>query len=213
MNPYEELGIGKNAPAAEVRRAYRGKARKAHPDQGGTREEFDRLTQAHLVLSDPVRRAKFDETGKIEDVSSDIGDQAAFQEISAILSHLLLQELEVPDLKGMLISLLRQKKDHIEGQANPLKRAAARAEKVKGRFKRRGDGENVIASMIEWQRRQWVETADKLNQQADILKRAIEVVREYDFEVRPAANPGEPARARSPAFFGYADFGVELSAR
>lgn len=194
MNPYEELGVDPKADAPAIKRAYRKRVKKAHPDGGGSQETFDRLTQAHLVLSDPVRRAKFDETGKIDDIGLDTGDQASFQEISAILSHLLLQEQEVFDIKDMTISLLRQKKDHIENQASPLRRAAARAEKIKKRFKRKGKGENVMARMIEWQARTWAGTADNLDKQAGIVKRAIEIVREYDFETMPAS--------QGPAFFG-----------
>lgn len=55
MNPYEELGVDPKADTPTIKRAYRKRAKKLHPDGGGTQEAFDRLSQAHLVLSDPVR--------------------------------------------------------------------------------------------------------------------------------------------------------------
>ena len=40
------LGVGLNAPADEIRRAYRTKMAQAHPDRGGSHNEAARLTAA-----------------------------------------------------------------------------------------------------------------------------------------------------------------------
>jgi hypothetical protein len=42
----EVLGVLPKASAAEIKSAYRERAKKAHPDQGGTREEWDELQEA-----------------------------------------------------------------------------------------------------------------------------------------------------------------------
>jgi curved DNA-binding protein CbpA len=68
-NPYSTLGIDKNATAEDVKDAYRKKARQAHPDAGGTSDEFGKVRTAYLVLSNPKRRAKFDADGDMGDDS------------------------------------------------------------------------------------------------------------------------------------------------
>ena len=51
---YKILGIQPNATVAEIRRAYRKKAKLLHPDSTGTQdttEEFRRLVKAYEILS------------------------------------------------------------------------------------------------------------------------------------------------------------------
>lgn len=50
------LGVGEDATADEVRRAYRRLARNAHPDAGGDAADFHRLQQALAVLLEPRPR-------------------------------------------------------------------------------------------------------------------------------------------------------------
>lgn len=60
---YDVLGVDRSASADELKRAYRRKARESHPDAGGDEEQFKELTRAYEVLSDPARRARYDQFG------------------------------------------------------------------------------------------------------------------------------------------------------
>jgi molecular chaperone DnaJ len=60
---YETLGIPKSATADEVKKAYRRLARKHHPDAGGSEEKFKEIGEAYEVLSDPEKRAQYDQFG------------------------------------------------------------------------------------------------------------------------------------------------------
>lgn len=57
---YEVLGISEAASEDEVRHAYRRLAKSAHPDVAGDPERFRLITEAYVVLSDPVQRAAYD---------------------------------------------------------------------------------------------------------------------------------------------------------
>lgn len=61
LDPYSVLGVSRTASNAEIKRAYREKVRKAHPDVGGSDLEFKRLTAARDLLLDSAARRRFDE--------------------------------------------------------------------------------------------------------------------------------------------------------
>jgi curved DNA-binding protein CbpA len=67
MNPYEVLGVPKNADAKAIKAAYRKQSAVHHPDkEGGSDEAFNRVALAHEVLSDPARRYRYDTLGRLD---------------------------------------------------------------------------------------------------------------------------------------------------
>jgi molecular chaperone DnaJ len=64
---YEILGISKNASEAEIKKAYRKKAIEFHPDKNPgdavAEENFKKAAEAYEVLSDPSKKAKYDQYG------------------------------------------------------------------------------------------------------------------------------------------------------
>lgn len=63
-DPYDVLGVARDAPQEEIRTAYRRLARKLHPDLNPgdkeAEERFKRVSAAHDLLGDPEKRARFD---------------------------------------------------------------------------------------------------------------------------------------------------------
>jgi ferredoxin len=49
-SPYEVLAVDPDADADTIRRAYRRRAKEAHPDQGGSVEEFQRVRAAYETV-------------------------------------------------------------------------------------------------------------------------------------------------------------------
>ena len=63
---YALLGISRDASADEVKRAYRRRARKYHPDvskEPEAEERFKEVQEAYEVLKDPQKRAAYDQLG------------------------------------------------------------------------------------------------------------------------------------------------------
>ncbi|KAH8811974.1 DnaJ domain-containing protein [Xylogone sp. PMI_703] len=69
IEPYTVLGIDKTATPDEIKSAYRKAALRHHPDKapehlkGEAHTKFQEVAFAYAVLSDPVRRKRYDTTG------------------------------------------------------------------------------------------------------------------------------------------------------
>ncbi|MEA2455069.1 MAG: molecular chaperone DnaJ [Thermoleophilaceae bacterium] len=66
-DPYEVLGVARDAGEAEVKKAFRGLARELHPDVNKhdpeAEEKFKEAAEAYEILSDAERRATYDRYG------------------------------------------------------------------------------------------------------------------------------------------------------
>lgn len=60
MDYYSILGVPKSASEDEIKKAYRKLAMKHHPDRGGDQTKFQQVQEAYETLSDPQRRAQYD---------------------------------------------------------------------------------------------------------------------------------------------------------
>ncbi|NNK33999.1 MAG: DnaJ domain-containing protein [Xanthomonadales bacterium] len=63
---YKIMGVGRDADADEIKRAYRKLARKYHPDvskESNAETRFKEIGEAYEVLKDPEKRAAYDQLG------------------------------------------------------------------------------------------------------------------------------------------------------
>ncbi|MDL2397859.1 J domain-containing protein [Rhizobium mayense] len=92
-DPYEILGIGRDASEEQIKTAYRKRAKTAHPDSGGDVDTFGRLQKAYELLLDPVRRKLFDDTGYDVELT-DAVDLQALVAIEKLITDMVLDERE-----------------------------------------------------------------------------------------------------------------------
>lgn len=78
---YEVLGLQKGASEDEIKKAYRSLAKKYHPDvnkASDAEEKFKEINEAYEVLSDPSKRATYDQFGFSGMDGSGFGDFSGF---------------------------------------------------------------------------------------------------------------------------------------
>ena len=64
-DPYKVLGVPRDAPDEEIRRAYRKLAKQLHPDlnpsnRAAAEERFKKVSAAYDIVGDPVKRKQYD---------------------------------------------------------------------------------------------------------------------------------------------------------
>ena len=68
MDYYKLLGISKGATQAEIKKAYRKRAKELHPDRNPddakAEAKFKATSEAYNILSDPEKRQIYDQYGK-----------------------------------------------------------------------------------------------------------------------------------------------------
>lgn len=79
-DPYDILGVSKSASEAEIKKAFRGLAKKHHPDAHGGDEKaqkrFQEISGAYEILGDKEKKAKFDR-GEIDAAGNPRGFEGA----------------------------------------------------------------------------------------------------------------------------------------
>jgi molecular chaperone DnaJ len=80
---YKVLGVSKNASNADIKKAYRTKAKTHHPDKGGDEKEFKKIQEAYEILSDSQKRSQYDQFGK----TGNMGGASGFSGFQQGQSH------------------------------------------------------------------------------------------------------------------------------
>lgn len=112
-DPYATLGVARDASQDDIRKAYRRKAQRAHPDRkGGDAERFRAIQEAYDILSDPARRSRYDETGdtgRPRDTDADALNYAA-----SVLRTTIdgMHNVETTDLVSLMGARVKQDMDN-----------------------------------------------------------------------------------------------------
>lgn len=185
---YRVLGVGRDAGKDEIRKAFRDKAKKHHPDAGGDPEQFHKVTMAHMVLSDPEKRKRYDETGQWDGVTQDTPEQRAMGLIAAALFKIVQGEREPAecDLIGLVIAELEEQAAPGRAELRKVNFVLARTVKIRGRFKHKKKKANMIERILDAQQRGFEENKRLLETRIAHIDKAIEMVSDYTFRADPA---------------------------
>lgn len=191
MNHYDALGVPKDAPASEIKKAYQRMARKYHPDRGGDARAMVAVNKAKEALSDPQKRAYYDLHGEDEKLTTP--DQQAFQTICQIMMT-LSQQVEVDgfDFVDAIVQNLRNNRDTIHRKKPQIERALRKAEKHRKCIRRKTDGENLLDRAFQQQIEALTQQMIDLPKAVAICDRALEIMKDYESAAQ--ANPQQQRR-------------------
>jgi DnaJ-class molecular chaperone len=181
---YETLGVDRAASTADIKRAYRSRAKNAHPDAGGDPAEFRSLCMALAVLKDPARREKYDRTGNA-DAEPDTTEAEALNRIAGALEALVMGPSN-PNAYDLVGELTRQFKAAIgqgkQQRAETIKKAE-KWDKLADRFTRKGEGDNLLASIAKGKAVEARRIVESCDQELAKLETCIAILAEHGFEV------------------------------
>lgn len=148
MNPYDILGVAKHSGRSEIRRAYQRAARKAHPDrEGGDHATMAIINSAYALLSDPVRRERFDQTGE-SDMPPPREMKAREMLLQAMSAFLDSGRDNVDPIKLIRSSVANHKRE-VEGMLDKSRRALVRTETQQKKIKDKGLFEGLFEQRFQ----------------------------------------------------------------
>lgn len=190
MNPYEILGIPPTASVAQIKSAYRRRAKETHPDvrkDDGT--EFAAVSRAHAILIDPDLRKRFDETGAIDEVEPLTIRQRMITILASFLNGALNSaadngaRVEEHDLMQLMRDQVRDNLPIAQRTRNKFRKLVADRRVLLKRITRDGDGENVFATVIEAQLPEYEKALKQADYDVLALELAGEELKHYKSEV------------------------------
>lgn len=192
-NPYEILGVDVDATLEDIRKAYKSKAKKCHPDIAkDDGEAFKELVWAYDLLSNDNARAHYDQFG--QDPNSSEAERTRsimnslckiFDDISVNLSP---EQLERYDLIGIMANAIKKKISDIENLVKDLEEARSRFDKLREVIESRMERKNKSKTpnfFLETLKKRISNIDSDLKSQdfmMDIAKGMLETVEEYDFK-------------------------------
>ncbi|KAH0536121.1 hypothetical protein GP486_008907, partial [Trichoglossum hirsutum] len=81
-NPYDILGVPRNATKEEIEKAFKAAVKKHHPDNGGDEKLFNKVVVASLILRDDEKRKKYDEDGIYNEERPDTTHSLAMEQVA-----------------------------------------------------------------------------------------------------------------------------------
>lgn len=188
---YAILRVPKGASADRIRKAYRKLALAHHPDRGGDAATFQAATEAHDVLSDPEKRARYDATGQV-DARPAPHPQA---DVMALLTPLLAAVLEGMVKQGAdpkhehvvehLRRSLREVESKVKADRAEALRLKAGVEASVARFTCYDGEENLLAAAARTHLAQVEQRLKKIEEHAARVTKAVEYLKTCGYKVDP----------------------------
>lgn len=196
MNPYDALDLPRHASQADVKRAYRRRAKTVHPDAGGSADAFAKLTKSYLVLVDPVRREKFDRTGTIDPSEP---DNSLGRAVSTIVGFFAAAAQQHPD--PTKVDLVHEAKNNFEQnirtfeeQRRKIERTLEKFTAVEKRLKSRKKKPTAGVLLLQQAMRANIDSARvplaQIERQIQPFKDALVLIEDFVFEVDEVKRSG-----------------------
>ena len=179
---YSDLGVEKSSSLSDIRKAYKRKAQKNHPDKkGGDTKEFQRIQKAYSILSDEAKRSNYDQTGSSDEPAQDSEIGRILRELATLLNNLADNAGDYENILEKMrfgISGVRANRDRDIGN---LEVRAQRRRKLAAKFKVKS-GENFLQDILLRQVQDIERQIIGLKEMYEFDSKVLEFLANYDFD-------------------------------
>lgn len=147
MTHYETLSVDIDATPEEIKKSYRSRAQKNHPDRGGDESLFMEIQRAYDTLSDPDKRDHYDRTGQDDKPSA---EDEANSRLGQLFNELISKDTFQGDMIKAAINAVIQSTSTLQSRMGENESKARSLTKRRDRIKRKTEGPNLYAQAIDF---------------------------------------------------------------
>lgn len=188
IDPYDILGVARNASDDEIRAAYKRQAKKTHPDAGGDSDAFVRGQKAFELLLDPLRRKVFDASGYDPELA-DPADLQGLLVIEKLVNEIVLDEREpgsfdpLARMRAKLKDDARKARFHVREMEGHSARIARHIDRL---------GTRPATDVLGYMLRSRIEAISKMIgetlRQTAAIERAYQMLEDYTYAIDTRAD-------------------------
>ena len=182
----EAVRVAVDAAQDAIKKAYRSKAKDLHPDTGGDPEEFHALTKAYDILRDDGSRARYDETGEVEEPEADNSQANAVHLINQFTLEVINRKDAIHmDIVALISERIQDERAQANCQSTEARKTIDRLDRFKGRVKSNGPIKATIQATISDLKR----SLRVFVERAEVCGLALAILKNERLEPEPRPEP------------------------
>ena len=180
MSFYETLGIDPAAKPAEIKKADQTKSRKHHPDKAGGDDALQaEINRAYAVLSDPVKRLRYDATG--EAGTTDSLEQRLAKDAIVLFRQTIDQFGPHADLAWQARTMARKGRSDLAASKEETRATLVKLNKIKKGLRHNATGPDVLGDMLDNEIRANKAKLSLLDEEAAYVGRLVEYLEGWSY--------------------------------
>lgn len=195
MTHYDTLGVPKDASKDEIKKAFRRKASKAHPDRnGGDVRVMTALNKAYDTLADDEKRERYDNTGQDGVVESP--EMRAVAELCRAIDQVCMSGPEHLDMYSSVRRIMSEKRAGLLQSNQKGVSIIAKLERWRTKApkrKKKDRAPNLFEQVVTDRVRALKEGMDRNVEVMTMIDDAMKLLQEYE-ENPTVARPWDPPR-------------------
>jgi curved DNA-binding protein CbpA len=180
---YDLLEVEPTATQDEIKKAYKKLSKKHHPDKGGDEEVFKQIKEAYEILSDPVNRRVYDQSGQKNKVTKEERMNNLFQAfIIPAIFEIEMTSFERVDIREFIMALLL---DKIKEMKHKLKENESNRDKIclfTERLSKRDPEVESIDQYFEPHKKNLALQVVLIEEEIEFLKKMRMIFAKYDYK-------------------------------
>lgn len=149
---YDTLKIAEDASEAQIKKAFRKLVKKAHPDSGGSEEQFHLLNRAYRILMDEDARAYYDATDNLEDedlmAAEEMYLKVLIEAFDAAVQE-CMTDLDQADIIEAMKEGMRDSSNSLRSAVNQGEVARGKLQRFRKRLMVKGKRKNVFTNSVD----------------------------------------------------------------
>jgi curved DNA-binding protein CbpA len=183
IDPYEILGVSREADVTAIKLAYRKRVKSAHPDTGGDAETFGQLKASFELLNDPIRRKVYDDTGYDPELA-DKKDLQGLVILEMLVNEMILDERE-PGSFDPVSSMRRKLTDRIVNARFHILEMERHRARIRNHINRIGrkPETDVLGRMLKARCETIADAISKADSEIQTIEQAYGMLDGYSYEI------------------------------